>query len=79
MSIRRPAYFILTCDGDGCTEKVPHPNSEFGAWSDYTGALEDAYQSDWTVEDAAPPQPGCPTPHRHFCPDHAPDEEQNDA
>lgn len=47
----------FTCDGEGCEERIPHPDSEYVAWSDIEGAEADAFEQDWlTLPDG-----------RHYC------------
>ena len=48
MSIEKVTMFVVKCDRCGKTT-ADWPDCEFSAWSDVTGAQEDADASDWEV------------------------------
>jgi hypothetical protein len=46
MSIQSKPYFWVTCDWEDC-EANAQEDSEFSAWADQSGAIEDAQNSGW--------------------------------
>lgn len=50
MSTKSAPYYWLECDHEGCGVKSTE-NGEFTAWSDESGAVEEATGSDWLVTD----------------------------
>ncbi len=67
MAIRSEPYYWLTCDHPGCGVKSTE-GGEFTAWADIVGAVEDAFNSDWTVTFDG----------KHYCDEHHPEEEDDD-
>lgn len=60
MSIEQAPYYWLRCDHEDCTAKSTQ-GSEFTAWADINGAIEDAEAGDWLVTDDG----------KHYCEEHA--------
>lgn len=67
MSVESAPYYWLVCDHPDCGEKSTE-GGEYTAWSDQDGAMEDAFNSDWTITSDG----------KHYCDEHHPMEDEDD-
>lgn len=58
MSVKSAPYYWLECDHEGCGLKSTY-GGEYTAWSDESGAIEDATGSGWLIIDG-----------KHYCDQH---------